>query len=69
MIRVHFPRRKSVTSQQPDFSISYYDLSMTVNIDRLPSDLYKRLPKVLSQAKEADWVPFCIAAVASRLMR
>lgn len=69
-IRVWFPRRKSTDAPQPNFTVSYGSMSMTVDIDRIPGELYKKLPDGgFANAKAEDWRPFCVQAVAMGLMR
>lgn len=68
-IKVHFPQRKSIEAPVPNFTISYNDMTMTVNSEKLPTKLYKLLPVPLCNAKPNDWHPFCVLAVAMGLMK
>jgi hypothetical protein len=68
-ILLHFPPRKSTASKVPNWTISYNDLSMTVDEDNLPTSLYKLLPKPYCSSKPDDWIPFCCRAIALKLMK
>jgi hypothetical protein len=69
-IKLHWPRRKSPSSSVPNFTISFDDLTMTVDLSRLPRNLARQLPSgALAKAAPADWYPFCTTAIAMGLMR
>ncbi len=69
-IRIHWPERKSTSGQVPNFTISCNDMSMTVDIDRLPNPLHRLLPsKALTKATPQEWKPFCVSAIAHGYMR
>lgn len=68
-ILLHFPLRKSTSHRVQNWTISYNDLTMTVDENALPSSLYKLLPIPYVTSKADDWIPFCCKAIALNLMK
>lgn len=69
-IRLHFPQRKSIDAPAPNWSISCGDLTMTVDTDYLPAQLYRLLPNGgYAVVDPEEFRPFCNTAIAFGLMK
>lgn len=67
-IKIHCPRRKSVSSPVPDIVLSCDDRTMTIDTQNMPPKLVRLIPHACASAKPSEWQPFCILAIGMGLL-
>ena len=68
-IKVVYQKRKCVEGEVPNYTIYFNGMSMVVDECCLPPKLYRLLPPAHGHCKSMEWYPFCVMAVALKLMK